>query len=62
MIISEQEMEDILAMYDITECEGQETTSMYYLIERIQKEKKKMITKTEELEERIRLLEKGEKG
>ena len=41
MIISNEEMEGILEMYRFVEGEGQETTSMYYLVKRIEKEKTK---------------------
>ena len=41
MIISEEEMEGILEMYSFVEGEGQETTSMYYLVKRIETEKRK---------------------
>lgn len=37
MRINKREMEDILQMYGFTESEGMETTSMYYLVERIKK-------------------------
>ena len=34
-------MEGILEMYRFVEGEGQESTSMYYLVKRIEKEKRK---------------------
>ena len=39
VIISEEEMETILVMYRVVEAEGQESDTMYYLTERIKKEK-----------------------
>ena len=39
MMLSEGEMETILVMYRIVEAEGQESDTMYYLVERIKKEK-----------------------
>ena len=45
MKINEKEMDDILAMYEVTTCEGQETDTMINLVKRIKKEKEKWIKK-----------------
>jgi len=41
MIISEEEMETILVMYEIVCAEGQESDMMYHLNKRIEKEKRR---------------------
>ena len=41
MQIDKEEMDAILAMYEVAICEGQETDAMIHLVERIKKEKPK---------------------